>query len=97
MNAIFKSNLRSLKRAFLKNHKSLSYVFVSPVTDVDSEGEDIRKSLSAVLKLAIDGVMRPCIKEHMIYSLEQAPLLFSATSNGSLRNGRTAIVRIVGS
>lgn len=59
-NAHFKSNMRSLRRAFVKkDHKSIGYQWVSPAADVDSGGEDVRDSLAAVVRLAVDGVMRP--------------------------------------
>ena len=61
-NAHFKSNMRSLRRAFVKkDHKSIGYQWVSPVADVDSGGEDVRDSLSAIVRLAVEGVVLPYV------------------------------------
>ena len=96
INAIFKSNLRSLKRAFVKkNHKSLSYAFVSPIMDIDSEGEDIRKSLFEVFKLASEGTLRPWIDQWNIFSFNQAPVIFPSVAKSFSRSGCTAIVRVI--
>lgn len=63
-NAHFKSNMRSLRRAFVKkDHKSVGYQWISPAADVDSGGEDLRDSLAAVVRLASEGVMLPYVEE----------------------------------
>ncbi|KAF8514823.1 hypothetical protein BU17DRAFT_31635, partial [Hysterangium stoloniferum] len=61
--AHFKSNMRSLRRAFLKQ---AGYQWVTPAADVDASGEDIRDSLAAVGGLAEEGVLRPFVWEGQI-------------------------------
>ena len=56
--------MRSLRRAFVKkDHKSIGYQWVSPAADVDSGGEDVRDSLAAVVRLAVDGMLLPYVGE----------------------------------
>lgn len=96
VNAHFKSNLRSLRRAFVKkDHKSIGYEWISPITDIDTVGEDIRDSLFAVTKLALDGVAKPWIDFARCVPFERAPSLFANGEKATLGEGRTGVVRIV--
>lgn len=89
--------MRSLRRAFVKkDHKSVGYQWVSPAADVDSEGEDVRDSLAAVVRLAEDGVVTPYVGS--VLPFERAPDAFTihAESQRSMLSlGGTAVVRIV--
>lgn len=98
INAHFKSNMRSLRRAFVKkDNKAIGYAWVSPAADVDNDGEDIRDSLNVIGRLAIDGVLRPWVEPSRIMPFERAPTLFShgVKENPMLSEGRTAVVRII--
>lgn len=96
INAHFKSNLRSIQRAFVKkDHKSLGYVWVSPALDLDNEGEDIRDSLVSITKLAGSGVLVPWVDSTRTVHFERAPNIFSSGEHSTLSEGRTAVVRIV--
>lgn len=96
VNQSFRSNLRSLHRAFVKaDRKALGYAWISPVADVDWDGEDIRDSLGAIARLAADGVMMPWVDGSRCVPFERAPTLFTNGGKRPLRDGRTAVVRIV--
>lgn len=98
INAHFKSNMRSLRRAFVKKeHKAIGYAWVSPAADVDNDGEDIRDSLNVIARLAVDGVLRPWVDSSQVVPFERAPTLFSheVKENTMLSEGRTAVVRII--
>ncbi|KAF8592745.1 hypothetical protein K439DRAFT_1504853 [Ramaria rubella] len=106
-NAHFKSNMRSLRRAFVKkDRKSVGYQWVSPAADVDSGGEDVCHSLAAVARLATEGVLVPYANgtdaedESGGYALpfELASEAFevdAATGRCMLSRGGTAVIRIV--
>ena len=97
VNAHFKSNLRSLKRAFVKkDNKSIGYAWVSPVADVDNDGEDIRDSLIAIGKLAVDGMIKPWVDVTRCVAFERAPTLFTGNGKSVLKDGQTGVVRIIG-
>ena len=96
INAHFKSNMRSLRRAFVKkDHKAIGYAWISPAADVDNDGEDIRDSLNIIGRLAVDKVLRPLVANSHIVPFERAPTLFSHEENTLLSEGRTAVVRII--
>ncbi|KLO08269.1 hypothetical protein SCHPADRAFT_922652 [Schizopora paradoxa] len=96
INAHFKSNLRSIRRAFVKkDNKAIGYVWISPALDVDNDGEDIRDSLAAVAKLAEHRVLSPWVESARTVHFERTPSLFSSGSRDALAQGRTAVVRIV--
>lgn len=96
INAHFKSNLRSIRRAFVKkDNKSIGYVWISPALDVDNDGEDIRDSLAAVAKLAEHRVLSPWVESARTVHFERTPSLFSSGNRDALAQGRTAVVRIV--
>jgi hypothetical protein len=107
-NAHFKSNMRSLRRAFVKkDHKSVGYQWVSPAADVDSGGEDVRDTLAAVVRLAVEGVVIPYAGEAAgegksegtkTFPFERAPEAFEVDpvmERCMLSRGGTAVVRIV--
>ncbi len=98
-NTVFKSNMRSLRRAFVKkDRKALGYAWIAPVADVDGDGEDVRDSLIAVARLAAEGVLRPLLDSQAVLPFERAPTAFAgvaAKESGMLANGKTVVVRIV--
>ncbi|KAF8525289.1 hypothetical protein JB92DRAFT_3140322 [Gautieria morchelliformis] len=107
-NAHFKSNMRSLRRAFVKKgHKSVGYQWVSPAADVDSGGEDVRDTLAAVVRLAVEGVVIPYAGEvagegkseaAKTFPFERAPEAFKVDPVMEccmLSRGGTAVVRII--
>jgi len=92
MHAHVKSNLRSIRRAIAKtDRKSLSYQWVSPVAELDHEGEDVRDSLAAVAK----GKFLPLIETAPL-SFEKAPEAFVIDTKGRslLSFGCTVVVRV---
>lgn len=91
--------MRSLRSAFTKSDKrSLQYEWISPTSEVDTEGRDIRHTLAAVCDLALQGHIRPRIEEHMKVTFERAPDILNGTRLESaaayLLNGGVAIVRL---
>ena len=94
-NAQLRSNFRSLRRAFVKkDHKAIGYSWVSPIADVDMDGEDIRDSLLAITKLASEGAIVPWVEASRCLAFERAPSAFNR-EKGMLSCGRTAVVRII--
>ena len=77
-----------------KDNKAIGYSWVSPITDVDLEGEDICDSLAATTRLASDGVIVPFVEPSTCVPFERAPSVFQR-DKAMLSHGRTAIVRIV--
>ncbi|KAH8113290.1 hypothetical protein DFH11DRAFT_1510406 [Phellopilus nigrolimitatus] len=96
VHAHFRANLRSLRRAFVKqDRKALGYAWVSPAADVDYDGEDVRDSLVAVGRLAADGVLKPWVDPARCVPFERAPMLFTRGNKVVLREGRTGVVRLL--
>ncbi|KDQ21082.1 hypothetical protein BOTBODRAFT_27083 [Botryobasidium botryosum FD-172 SS1] len=85
-NAHFKSNLRSLRRAFLKkDRKAIGYMWVSAATEVDHDGEDVRHSLEVVVRMAGEGVVAPVARGAIAF--EEAPEAFGPDSSAFLDGG----------
>jgi NADPH:quinone reductase-like Zn-dependent oxidoreductase len=60
MNVQFKSNFRSLRRAFTKTDKKrLGYTWVPASADVDHDGEDVHDTLQRITVMANAGILRP--------------------------------------
>ena len=97
LNSLFKTNMRSLRRTFVKkDHKAIGYAWVSPVADLDGDGQDVRDTLMAVIKLAESYIIQPLSSPEECFSFERAPMIFSSSSQGSIiSEGRTAIVKII--
>nr|VWO99334.1 Septin-type G domain-containing protein [Ganoderma boninense] len=118
-----KGGLRSLRRATSTTSKStpavltrgvskrekrlVGYAWVSVAADVDMEGEDVRDSLAAVVRMAESGWLRPpCVDAEgesqepgKIVPFEKAPEVFRRGIIGPLgvlADGGTCAVRIVG-
>ncbi|KAJ3879594.1 hypothetical protein F5051DRAFT_370741 [Lentinula edodes] len=86
----------------------VGYAWVSVAQDVDWEGEDIRDSLGAVVKMAMNEGVRPWVGgsesggngevndnngDERVVPFERTPRIFVA--NGPLSNGGTAVVKVV--
>ncbi|KAJ7179595.1 hypothetical protein C8R46DRAFT_1325263 [Mycena filopes] len=71
----------------------VGYAWVSPAQDVDWEGEDVRDSLGAVIRLALeeDGV-RPVLEEEQVpLPFERAAEVFEARDGGVMRGGNVVV------
>ncbi|KAH7875952.1 uncharacterized protein C8R40DRAFT_1264914 [Lentinula edodes] len=101
------SNRSPVKKGANGNGK-VGYAWVSVAQDVDWEGEDIRDSLGAVVKMAMSEGVRPWIggsksegndeandndDDERVVPFERTPRIFVA--NGPLSNGGTAVVKVV--
>ncbi|KAJ3889205.1 hypothetical protein GG344DRAFT_52108 [Lentinula edodes] len=101
------SNGSPVKKGANGNGK-VGYAWVSVAQDVDWEGEDIRDSLGAVVKMAMNEGVRPWVGEsesggngevndnnddERVVPFERTPRIFVA--NGPLSNGGTAVVKVV--
>jgi hypothetical protein len=94
MNAHFKSNLRSLRRAFLKQgRKSIGYEWVSPAADVDTAGDDVRDSLVTLGSMAEYRVVVPLAKRALKF--ERTPQAFEGDKI-MFANGGTVLVQLLG-
>ncbi|KAK7051312.1 hypothetical protein VNI00_004812 [Paramarasmius palmivorus] len=73
----------------------VGYAWVSIAQDVDWEGHDVRDSMRAVVKLALEDGIRPWLgdMDKRTVTFERAPDLF--VDNGPLGDGGTAIVKVV--
>lgn len=107
----FKAGLRSLKNTHSTTTTTgtaqdgvgkVGYAWVSIAQDVDWEGEDVRDSLSAVVKMAMNEGVRPWVPMGndgdgdgvgRIVPFERTPHIFVA--DGPLCNGGTAVVKLV--
>ncbi|KIK65786.1 hypothetical protein GYMLUDRAFT_39314 [Collybiopsis luxurians FD-317 M1] len=105
---LFKAGLRSLKSTHKNGQDGagdeavkrggygrVGYAWVSVAQDVDWEGEDVRDSVAAVVKMAIGEGVRPWVggSEGGVVPFERTPKVFVA--NGPLSNGGTVVVKIV--
>ncbi|KAJ7590735.1 hypothetical protein C8J56DRAFT_1046983 [Mycena floridula] len=102
---LFKAGLRSMR----SNHKAqerdgssidgkVRYAWISAAHDVDWEGEDIRDSLGAVVRMALNEGIRPYLGDkspggQRTVPFERAPLLF--VNRGLLYDGGAAVVKVV--
>ncbi|KAJ4472029.1 hypothetical protein J3R30DRAFT_1020235 [Lentinula aciculospora] len=76
----------------------VGYAWVNVAQDVDWEGEDVRDSLDAVIKMAMNEGVRPWVSgnddvDERVVPFERTPRTFIA--NGPLSNGGTAVVKVV--
>ncbi|KAE9398239.1 hypothetical protein BT96DRAFT_1020242 [Gymnopus androsaceus JB14] len=78
----------------------VGHAWVSIGQDVDWEGEDVRDSVAAVLKMAVNEGVRPWAGENTtqtrcsrVVPFERTPQIFVA--DGPLGNGGTAVVKLV--
>ena len=91
-----RSNWRSLRRAFVKqDRKALGYAWISPAADVGLDGEDVRDSLIALTQQVMDTGLRPWVDPARLVPFESAPTLFKGGDKAVLKEGRTAVVRII--
>ncbi|KAI0751235.1 hypothetical protein C8Q80DRAFT_560107 [Daedaleopsis nitida] len=94
------------KGANKRDKRVVGYAWVSVAADVDFEGEDVRDSLAAVMRMAEAGWLRPPglageseSDEGKVVPFERAPEVFRrgvAGPLGVLAEGGTCAVRIVG-
>ncbi|KAF9004728.1 hypothetical protein BDQ17DRAFT_409585 [Cyathus striatus] len=86
----------------------VGYAWVSVAQDVDWEGEDVRDSVAAVLRMALDGGVRPWVgptpsllmrteedeegDKARVVAFEKAPEVF--VDGGRLCDGGTVVVRV---
>ncbi|KAK0206127.1 hypothetical protein DFS33DRAFT_1255586 [Desarmillaria ectypa] len=94
----FKAGIRSLKNSHKdegRNSGKVGYAWVSVAQDVDWDGDDIRESIGAVLRLALKEGIRPRVGgDERIVSFENTPSVF--VEGGPLEDGRTIVVKVVG-
>ncbi|EUC62357.1 alcohol dehydrogenase groES-like domain protein, putative [Rhizoctonia solani AG-3 Rhs1AP] len=109
INAHVRSSFRSLARAWARRDKGLGYQWVSPASDLDHEGEDVRHSLNAVAEAAAHAAYgAPSHSdEHAIegilprvacsFPLDRAQEAFAVDEDGRgpLIRGGTVVVRIL--
>ncbi|KAJ7122882.1 hypothetical protein C8R44DRAFT_876078 [Mycena epipterygia] len=102
----FRAGLRALRgnqqtQGKSKSRKSkgrgeVGYAWVSAAQDVDWEGEDVRDSLGAVLRMALEDSVRPVVEqERTPLPFERAPEVFEGGDGGVLRGG-SVVVKVVG-
>ncbi|KAF8911932.1 hypothetical protein CPB85DRAFT_1220626, partial [Mucidula mucida] len=73
--------------------KQGGYAWVSIAQDVDWEGEDVRDSIGAVLRLAINEGIKPSVGgDARTVPFERTPNVFSA---GFFNSGSTVVVKVV--
>ena len=98
------------KGAGKRERRVVGYAWVSVAADVDFEGEDVRDSLGAVMRMAEAGWLRPPgmgagpdgagePDEGKVVPFERAPEVFRrgvVGPQGVLAEGGTCAVRIVG-
>lgn len=109
INAHVRSSFRSLARAWARRDKGLGYQWVSPASDLDHEGEDVRHSLNAVAEAAahaayggplnsgedvIEGLLP---RVACSFPLDRAQEAFAVDEDGRgpLVRGGTVVVRIL--
>ncbi|CAE6429732.1 unnamed protein product [Rhizoctonia solani] len=109
INAHVRSSFRSLARAWARKDKALGYQWVSPASDLDHEGEDIRHSLNAVAEAAARAAYgsssnfdEPSIEGLLprvtcSFPLDRAQEAFGVDEDGRgpLVRGGTVVVRIL--
>ncbi|KAK0191390.1 hypothetical protein F5146DRAFT_930498 [Armillaria mellea] len=93
----FKAGIRSLKNSHKdegRNNGKVGYAWVSVAQDVDWDGDDIRESIGAVLRLALKEGIRPRVGgDERIVSFENTPSVF--VEGGPLEDGGTIVVKVV--
>ncbi len=89
----FKAGLRSLRNTHNHEGSKVGYAWVSIAQDVDWEGEDVRDSIGAVLRLAINEGIKPFVGgDARTVPFERTPNVFSA---GFFNSGSTVVVKVV--
>ncbi|KAJ7047843.1 hypothetical protein C8F04DRAFT_1022872 [Mycena alexandri] len=108
----FRAGLRSLrgnqnegKKSKKENKKEkaagggrseVGYAWVSQAQDVDWEGEDVRDSLRAVIRMALEDGVRPLLEEERVpLPFERAAEVFETRDGGVMRGGNV-VVRVAG-
>lgn len=80
---------------------NVGYAWVSAAQDVDWDGDDIHESIAAVLRMALEGGVRPWVGEDVSTSprggsrrvpFERTPDVF--VDDGPLAHGATAVVKV---
>ncbi|KAJ7672823.1 hypothetical protein B0H17DRAFT_1208536 [Mycena rosella] len=71
----------------------VGYAWVSAAQDVDWEGADVRDALGAMLRLALEGGVRPVVEAEQPF--ERAPEVFERGGGEVLRGG-SVVVKVVG-
>ncbi|KAK0231236.1 hypothetical protein IW262DRAFT_1263131 [Armillaria fumosa] len=93
----FKAGIRSLKNSHKdegRNNGTVGYAWVSVAQDVDWDGDDIRESIGAILRLAMKEGIRPRVGgDERIVSFENTPSVF--VEGGPLEDGGTIVVKVV--
>ncbi|KAI0699853.1 hypothetical protein BC835DRAFT_508071 [Cytidiella melzeri] len=84
--------------------RTVNYAWVSVAADVDYEGEDVRDSLGAVVRMVEEGWIKPWVGDRdgvdgvKSVPFDKAPEVFRRGADGPvglLRDGGTCVVRIV--
>ncbi|KAK7061299.1 hypothetical protein R3P38DRAFT_2757796 [Favolaschia claudopus] len=75
---------------------SVSYAWVSAAQDVDWEGEDVRDSLGAVLRMALQQGVRPSLDGGAVPFERAAEVFEGREGSGGLLRGGSVVVRVVG-
>jgi hypothetical protein len=78
----------------VKGKGKVGYAWVSVAQDVDWEGEDVKESLRVVVGLALEKGVRPWVGR--VVPFGRAPQVFAHKGRELLRDGLTAVVKIVG-
>ncbi|KAF8211634.1 hypothetical protein K438DRAFT_1807634 [Mycena galopus ATCC 62051] len=81
-----------------KGGSVVSYAWVSAAQDVDWEGEDVRDSLAAVVRIALEEGARPVV-EGTAMPFERAAEVFEGregSASGGVLKGGSVVVRVVG-
>ncbi|KAK0467913.1 uncharacterized protein EV420DRAFT_1635181 [Desarmillaria tabescens] len=86
---------RTIPRDEGRNNGKVGYAWVSVAQDIDWDGDDIRESIGAVLRLALKEGLRPRVGgDERIISFESTPSVF--VEGGPLEDGGTIVVKVVG-
>ncbi|KAF7354878.1 hypothetical protein MSAN_01402300 [Mycena sanguinolenta] len=93
-----KSAKKTTKESKEKAGSTVSYAWVSAAQDVDWEGEDVRDSLGAVLRIALEEGVRPIVEGDALPFERAGEVLEGRAGNKSagILKGGNVCVRVVG-
>ncbi|KAJ7727920.1 hypothetical protein B0H16DRAFT_247074 [Mycena metata] len=91
-----KSKKENKKEKAAGGRSEVGYAWVSSAQDVDWEGEDVRDSIAAVLRMALEDGVRPFLEEERVpLPFERAAEVFETRDGGVMRGGNV-VVRVAG-